>query len=63
MIITLTEEQYQDAEDQYIGYCIECGGERDSCEPDARNYSCEDCGKNTVFGVPELLLMGALALE
>jgi len=38
------------------GFCITCGLEHDSCEPDARNYSCEECGTPTVFGAAELLL-------
>ncbi len=40
------------------GFCTECGLEHDGCEPDARNYKCEDCGTNTVFGAEELLIMG-----
>ena len=41
-----------------IGFCIECGEERDGCEPDARNYPCDACGTNTVYGAQELLIMG-----
>ena len=33
-----------------MGVCIACGEERDSCEPDARNYECEYCGENQVQG-------------
>lgn len=43
-------------DDDYIGFCAECGHEQDGCEPDARNYTCEECGKNTVFGAEELLI-------
>ena len=39
-----------------IGICINCGEERDSCEPDARQYECYDCERNTVYGASELLL-------
>lgn len=38
------------------GFCVACGEEADSCEPDARNYKCEHCGKRKVFGADELLL-------
>jgi len=41
-----------------IGFCRDCGEEHDGCEPDARNYECEACGKMEVFGAEELLLMG-----
>lgn len=38
------------------GFCIECGEERDGCEPDARRYLCDACGKRAVYGAEELLL-------
>ena len=34
------------------------GEEHDGCEPDARNYPCDACGTNTVYGAQELLIMG-----
>lgn len=37
------------------GFCISCGAESNSCEPDARNYECESCGDSSVFGAEELL--------
>ena len=37
------------------GFCTTCGNEQGGCEPDARNYKCESCGKKTVFGAEELL--------
>jgi len=39
------------------GFCIACGAERDGCEPDARKYECESCGKRAVYGAEELLIM------
>ena len=38
------------------GFCIVCGNEQDGCEPDARNYECESCGEDAVFGAEELLM-------
>lgn len=43
--------------EEYLGYCITCGEEQGGCEPDARNYKCESCNENTVFGAEELLIM------
>ena len=43
------------------GYCVECGAERGGCEPDARGYECEACGKAAVYGAEELLLMGRIS--
>lgn len=39
------------------GFCMSCGSEQDGCEPDARNYECEKCGENQVFGAEECLFM------
>lgn len=38
------------------GFCIVCGNQQDECEPDARNYECDECGRNQVFGAAELLM-------
>jgi hypothetical protein len=38
------------------GFCLICGFEAGGCEPDARNYECESCGAEQVFGAQELLL-------
>jgi len=38
------------------GFCLICGEEADGCEPDARNYTCEACGAEQVFGAAEVLL-------
>ena len=40
------------------GFCLACGAENDGCEPDARNYKCEECGEKKVFGAEEILVMG-----
>ena len=40
------------------GWCLACGSEQDGCEPDARKYKCEGCGKDKVYGAAELALMG-----
>ena len=37
------------------GFCKACGEEADGCEPDARNYTCEYCGEDQVFGAEEML--------
>lgn len=40
-------------------FCVFCGEETDGCEPDARAYECENCGRNGVYGVEELLIAWA----
>ena len=37
------------------GFCIACGADADGCEPDAREYTCEECGEAKVYGAAELL--------
>lgn len=44
---------------EYVGFCTACGHKAHNVEPDARNYTCESCGKNEVFGAEELLMMYA----
>lgn len=38
------------------GFCLACGAERGECEPDAREYECEECGQHKVYGAEELLM-------
>jgi hypothetical protein len=47
---TITLEQYIEAEDLQQGICQSCGAIREGCEPDARNYICDDCGAKRVLG-------------
>ena len=39
------------------GFCLHCGTDADGCEPDARHHKCDSCGRLTVFGAEEVLLM------
>lgn len=48
----------ENASARYCGFCLACGAERGTCEPDARKYPCEECGLNQVYGAEELMLMG-----
>jgi hypothetical protein len=43
--------------DEYEGICLACGEDAQGVEPDAREYECESCGKEKVFGCEELLMM------
>jgi len=54
-ILEIAEESMMDLGSP--GVCTACGAETDGCEPDARNYECDDCGEREVFGAEELLLM------
>ena len=41
--------------DEYIGFCVACGAEAYGVEPDARGYTCEECGARAVYGAEELM--------
>jgi hypothetical protein len=58
----MSEVDYSEALDCYVGYCIQCGADRDSCEPDAEEYPCESCDGKSVFGTEQLLIMGKVIL-
>jgi hypothetical protein len=59
---TMSAEEYAGYEDEMIGLCLTCGAERYGCEPDAREYPCEECEALAVYGVPELLIMGEIEI-
>ena len=56
-----TLEQFEDAQQNMEGFCLECGEVSGCCEPDARNYECECCGANEVFGAEECLMRGLVS--
>lgn len=39
------------------GFCLSCGSDEHTCEPDARGYHCSDCGEDAVYGAEEVLFM------
>jgi hypothetical protein len=47
-------------QNDYVGVCLCCGAHQDGCEPDAREYTCEACGRPAVFGASEILIAGHL---
>ena len=55
--ITIERVMEQCENDEYEGICLACGEDAQGVEPDAREYECESCGKEKVYGCQELLLM------
>jgi len=53
-----TLAQLREMDHEYQGGCLYCGAVRDCCEPDARAYDCEECGRKGVYGAAEIILMG-----
>ena len=56
--MTFDLEQIEEAMESQSGFCIACGAEKDCCEPDAREYECDECGALKVYGAEELVVMG-----
>ena len=62
--IEITEEQYNEALNQDQGICIECKDfTKDGVEPDAENYECPVCEQDSVFGVPQALIMNLIFIK
>jgi len=59
-MIKLTEQDFHDARDEYMGKCLKCGADAYGVEPDARKYKCEVCNTRAVYGIEELFLMGKI---
>lgn len=57
---TFTLEEIEEAMEDQCGFCTECGAERSMCEPDAREYQCDECGAMAVYGAEELVMMGCV---
>ena len=56
--MSFTLEEIEEAMNDQGGFCTNCGASCACCEPDARNYPCEECGEMSVFGAEELVVMG-----
>lgn len=54
-VLPLAEEQMCGLSNP--GICLACGEERDGCEPDAREYTCDNCNESQVYGAEEILGM------
>ena len=52
-----SERALMQAIEHSTGFCLNCGAESDTVEPDARRYNCEACDNLKVYGAEELLLM------
>jgi predicted RNA-binding Zn-ribbon protein involved in translation (DUF1610 family) len=52
----MTIEEVQDLMCNNEGICVSCGEVGQFAEPDARNYTCDACGENTVFGAEQAVV-------
>ena len=60
----VTNEGYQQATRDYIGWCTVCEEfTRDSTEGDASEYDCPKCEGNTVMGAENALILGEITVD
>lgn len=48
----------QELDQDYEGFCVNCGATGQGAEPDAVRYVCDECGEAAVYGASELTLRG-----
>lgn len=60
-MIEIENWEYEDAVADGAGWCSCCNDFVNyGVEPDARNYICEDCGNDTVYGIEEAIVQGMI---
>ena len=59
--ISMTESECFELHDDG-GICLGCDSTQSPVEPDAKRVNCESCGKPSVYGVAQLLLMGRIEI-
>lgn len=60
--IKMTDQLFDQLNEESGGACVYCGGVQFGVEPDARKLKCEACGAYSVYGVEELMLMGKIEI-
>jgi len=58
----MSADEYWELREESAGFCLDCGTEASECEPDAREYTCEECGAAQVFGIEELMMDGKIII-
>jgi hypothetical protein len=57
---SMTEEEYMELNEASLGMCLACGAIRDTVEPDAEGYECQECHALAVMGAEQMLMEGIL---
>lgn len=63
-VTEVRQADYMGATESYYGFCVTCRAFTTSgCEPDAREYECEECGEKTAYGAEEAIMMGLITFS
>jgi predicted RNA-binding Zn-ribbon protein involved in translation (DUF1610 family) len=56
--------EYVELTNEFAGYCTACDDvtEHGGVEPDAERYECPDCGKRTLMGIEQAMLLGRIEI-
>lgn len=54
--IEMTEAEYIEYREEYLGICMNCGSQVKGCEPDMIDGPCESCDNGRAYGIEELLI-------
>ena len=57
-MILPTIEECMELDENGEGWCISCGTSGQGAEPDAEKYTCDECGKPSVYGAGQLAILG-----
>lgn len=60
VIICISEEEYAQNCENYMGVCLVCKEWKEEVEPDAEGYDCPSCGSAEVMGAEQLAIHGLL---
>lgn len=62
--VSIAMDEFEEMCESYMGFCTSCQEfTRDSTAPDAENYMCDECGKNTVIGAEQAMLTGKIEVN
>lgn len=60
----IEEAVFREWDAEFAGYCKECDEQTNwGVEPDAEGYRCEECGKKSVMGMAQALIMGFVSIK
>ena len=60
----ITENELVEAIENSQGFCTNCKSfTNDFAEPDAENYTCDECGQAKVFGAEQALMLGFITIK
>lgn len=54
LVFSMSQEEYEQACEEFTGWCLHCGAAQHQTEPDAQQDDCPECGECEVYGAQEV---------